>query len=210
VNERFANHHPPRGCPPTPAAPVASGAMAAFDVAMNTQWMEALDIDSGRLYYIHLATHQTSWDCPEGFLVRSRLVDALASTLASGGAGGGEGEAAFLARVRERFPPPASPPPAASAAELDSLRAQLEALRVESDALSQNHAYVSEDVEVARREKARLEETVATLRATLRDAGLPDPTAPTSLAAVGKAPTWKRGVSHAPAPSPRRARAPHP
>ena len=87
----------------------------SFDASVNDDWMEALDVGSGRLYFVQLEKNasgdsvkpsgETSWEPPKGFLVRQQLVHALARALAAGD------DASFLSRVRERFPPPSTPPP---------------------------------------------------------------------------------------------------
>ena len=68
---------------------LAGPKMASFDSAVNMAWMEALDVGTGRLYYIKLQTNETSWECPEGFLERKALVAAHAKALTEGGSVGG-------------------------------------------------------------------------------------------------------------------------
>lgn len=104
--------------------------MASFAEDTNMAWMEALDVGSSRLYFIKLDNNETSWECPPGFLVRKDLVRQHAKLLqevASGGGGKADmDDAAFLARVRERFPPPAVPPPGEDATALQARVAVLE------------------------------------------------------------------------------------
>ena len=77
------------------------------DRAVNERWMEALDTTTGRVYFLELEmndagevrpTGSTAWEPPPGFLTRNDLLAALLD------------DDAFLARVRQRFPPPATPP----------------------------------------------------------------------------------------------------
>jgi hypothetical protein len=110
----------------------------SFKPAVNTEWLEAIDTGTGRLYFVRLEHSEngesvrpqgeTSWTPPDGFLVRQQLVTALSNALASGGGKPAEdNEAMFLAKVRQRFPPPSTPPPAnADTAELKARIAQLE------------------------------------------------------------------------------------
>jgi hypothetical protein len=79
-----------------------------IDRAVNERWMEALDTATGRIYFIELEANSlgdvrpsgnTEWQAPKGFLTRMELVAALTD------------DAAFLSRVRHRFPPPSAPPP---------------------------------------------------------------------------------------------------
>jgi len=89
-------------------------------VGVNSSWLEALDPGSGRLYYVDLTTHQTAWEAPPTFSDRKQLAVAqhilaaeiaVAESQAAEGGAGGLDEAAFLARIRQRFPPPTTPPP---------------------------------------------------------------------------------------------------
>ena len=111
-----------------------------FDSEVNERWMEALDVGSGRLYFVRLEKNsagdsvkpqgETSWEPPSGFLVRQQLVHALAKALAK------DSDSAFLARVRERFPPPqTAPPPAAADDDVKQLHAQIAQLESEKAAL---------------------------------------------------------------------------
>ena len=149
-------------------------------------WMEALDVGSGRLYFIRLADNTTSWEQPEGFLTRKELVTAHAQLLQSSTGD----EASFMARVRERFPPPVAPPPASAAPELEEqvrqLTTQVEQLMTASAA--------------ARSEKLALEATVERLSAggcAEGDAPPPSCVAPPMLGTAAKMPggSWKRGAS---------------
>lgn len=96
---------------------------AQFSAHVNLSWMEALDVDSGRLYYVRIQeaattneqgdvrpTGETSWDPPEGFMVRRELCEALSAALISSRANGSTttDEESFLAKVRARFPPPSA------------------------------------------------------------------------------------------------------
>ena len=157
----------------------------SFDASVNDDWMEALDVGSGRLYFVQLEKNasgdsvkpsgETSWEPPKGFLVRQQLVHALARALAAGD------DASFLSRVRERFPPPSTPPPgnapvaataatAADAEELARLRAQV--AQLESD-------------------KAAL-----LTRAETAEASIPQlPPRPPMLGEMSKPGSWKRGAS---------------
>ena len=91
---------------------------AAFNEAINKEWMEALHVETGRLYYVRLEaiaidgieavkpTGETSWTPPNGFLVRQELCKALTVAIAKS-----EDESAFIDKVKQRFPPPVEPPP---------------------------------------------------------------------------------------------------
>merc|ERR1719197_1773706 len=92
-------------------------AAASFQREVNETWMEAIDTDSHRLYFVKLEVSEagdavrpqgeTAWEAPPGFLVRHELVAALSSVVQpSGGSAevAQEDEDAFLAKVRERFP----------------------------------------------------------------------------------------------------------
>lgn len=115
---------------------------AGFDAAVNQRWLEALDVNSGRIYFMELElnaagdvrpTGQTSWEAPPGFLVRREMIMYLQSALQA------LEDDAFLAKVRDRFPPPSTGTPAerevmqlrARVAELEASRAEL-ASRVEA------------------------------------------------------------------------------
>ena len=111
---------------------MAAAEPKAFDAAVNLAWMESFDASSGRLYYIQRETNETSWECPPGFCERRALVAAHAKVL-SGGSGPSD-EAAFLARVRDKFPPP---PPAADADELATMRHTIQQLLADKAALEQ-------------------------------------------------------------------------
>ena len=106
----------------------ASGAAAlkTFEPSVNETWMEALDTASGRLYFVKLEVSasgdavkpqgDTSWQPPAGFLVRHELVAALSVALdnqnnssSSGAGGSADDEAAFIEKVKQRFPPPSTP-----------------------------------------------------------------------------------------------------
>ena len=114
-------------------------ASVAINSAINSEWIEALDPATQRMYFISLATHQTAWEPPEGFLDRKELtakVESLSSEVSRLEAECSD--AAFLQRVRDTFPPPATPPPAAGGgdgaasaaleAENAELRARVQAL----------------------------------------------------------------------------------
>jgi len=168
--------------------------MTTFDPSVNTAWMEALDMGSGRLYYIKLDTNETSWECPSQFLVRADLVAAHATALeqlrqhpAASAADGDD--AAFLARVLERFPPPLTPPPAGDAST--ALQAQVQRLEREKAALEQQVTQLSAAAQKASAEKAALEQTVAQLN-TVSASGAPPSCASPSGA---KPPSCKRGAS---------------
>ena len=137
-----------------------------FDDAVNTSWLEALDITTGRIYFVHLEskdgelvrpTGKTSWDAPPGFLVRRELVGYLRSALNAV-----DDEAAFLAKVRDRFPPP--PIPTTPEREVEQLRAR-----------------VAQVEEACAELKARAEAAEANAQSQAGESQAP--------------PTWKRGAS---------------
>lgn len=182
--------------------------MGSFDAEVNNSWMEALDVGTGRFYFIRLATNETSWERPAGFLDRKDLVRAHAEVLASTStAAPAMDDATFLARVRERFPPPAMPPKA-NDGELQALKARVAALEGENASLQTS-------VAEARTEKTALEQTIETLQLSM-GAAPPSCVAPPSftmqtsanrgsltrlppalgtLDEGGKPPSWKRGAS---------------
>lgn len=149
----------------------------AFNRQVNETWMEALDVGSGRLYFVKLEVNrsgdvrplgETSWEAPEGFLVRRDLCAALAD--ASAQAQKQESDEEFMARVRQRFPPPATPPPSSAAeVELERLRYQASQFEGERIALQQ-----------------RVQQLEAQLAAAT-PAAAPSPGMPK--------PSWKRGAS---------------
>ena len=172
--------------------------MATTFATVNTEWMEALDVDSGRFYFIKLDSNETSWECPPGFLIRKDLVAAHAKLIGSG-AGANSGcmtapidDIAFLARVRERFPPPVTPQ-SGGGDDVNELK-KLKAKVVEMDA---QKADLQAALTAATSEKALLEQTLETLSAgPSMGAAPPSCVAPPMLsAAEAMLPTWKRGAS---------------
>jgi len=171
---------------------MAEPALRAGWEGVNSQWMEALDVESGRLYYIRIEmnsahdvrpTGETAWEAPPGFLVRGELVAALSKAQSEV-----NDEAAFLARVRQRFPPPPSPPPATvSPTEVVSLRQQLAKLDAEKQEL---------ELAVSQAQAAADAANAARLAAEARaaaGAGASMPAPP--LGAALQRPSWKRGAS---------------
>mmetsp|Transcript_8508 Transcript_8508/g.17241 ORF Transcript_8508/g.17241 Transcript_8508/m.17241 type:complete len:230 (-) Transcript_8508:580-1269(-) len=175
-----------------------------FDTAVNTAWMEALDMGTGRLYFIKLDNNETSWECPPNFKVRVDLVaehaKALESLKSGGPSSAGVDDCAFLARIRERFPPPATPPPAGGNGNSAALKAQVEQLQRDKLALQEQVERLKVAAETASAEKATLEQTVEqlTLNAAAVSAGggaPPSCVGPPSLGSGPKAPSWTRGAS---------------
>ena len=77
-------------------------ASVAINSAINSEWIEALDPATQRMYFISLTTHQTAWEPPEGFLDRKELtakVESLSSEVTRLEAECSD--AAFLQRVKE-------------------------------------------------------------------------------------------------------------
>jgi hypothetical protein len=140
--------------------------MASFDTAVNTAWMEALDMSSRRLYFIKLDTNETSWECPTDFKVRVDLVAEHAKALESMRSGStsavGEGDATFLSRVRERFPPPATLPPAGG--DSSALKAQVQQLEREKAALQDQVERLAAAAQTASAERSTLEQTIEQLQ----------------------------------------------
>jgi hypothetical protein len=172
--------------------------MATTFATVNTEWMEALDVGSGRFYFINLNSNETSWECPPGFLIRKDLVAAHAKLIGSG-AGANSGcmtapidDIAFLARVRERFPPPVTPQ-SGGGDDVNELK-KLKAKVVEMDA---QKADLQAALTAATSEKALLEQILETLSAgPSMGAAPPSCVAPPMLsAAEAMLPTWKRGAS---------------
>ena len=172
--------------------------MAAFDEQTNLAWMEALDVGSGRLYFIKLANNETSWECPSGFLVRTDLVHAHAKLLSNGSGSRAEmGDEEFLARVRQRFPPPSTPQLTPSDPEaLSALQLRVTELETENAALRAAAAKAST-------EKAGLVQTIEQLSLAPTNVGTAPPScvgppscvAPPALGNGVKPPSWQRGAS---------------
>ena len=130
--------------------------------------MEALDVGSGRLYFVRLEYNadgdvrpigETSWERPPGFLLRREMCQEMSNALTSkSSAPAAESDEVFLARVRQRFPPPATPPP--TELEIQSLRQRL----AEAEARASNSSQ-------------------------------PATKPPPMLADANQRPSWKRGAS---------------
>ena len=163
-----------------------SGARAAasFERKVNEEWMEAIDAASNRLYYVRLELSPagdsvrphpegiTSWDAPNGFLGRLDLVAALSSAIHGAST---DDEAAFLAKVRARFPPPSTPPSASAAErELAELRHRVVQLEEEKKALF-----------------ARVEAAAVAQVTNMSTSGAPPP----ASGQAAERPSWKRGAS---------------
>ena len=172
--------------------------MATTFATVNTEWMEALDVDSGRFYFIKLDSNETSWECPPGFLIRKDLVAAHAKLIGSV-AGANSGcmaapidDTAFLAHVRKRFPPPVTPQSwgGDDVKELNKLKAKVAELEAQK-------ADLQAALTATTSEKALLEQTLEAL-STCGSMGAAPPScvAPPMLsAAEAMLSSWKRGAS---------------
>lgn len=155
--------------------------------------MEALDVGSGRLYFVRLETNaagdsvrplgETSWEQPEGFLVRQELVAALSATLHERGGAPTEDDATFLAKVRERFPPPSTPPP--SGRDVAELLERVRQLEAEKAALAERAEAAEEEAAAARSQAS----------APPMGSSAPSCGVPPALGNVLQRPSWKRGAS---------------
>jgi len=92
---------------------------------VNSKWLEALDSSSGeqRVYYIDRSTQETAWVPPEPFMDRSALAASYMALVAEIERSELEcdDDAAFLSKVRQRFPPPPRQPPGAKPASSGSV-----------------------------------------------------------------------------------------
>ena len=160
-------------------------ASVAINSAINSEWIEALDPATQRMYFISLTTHQTAWEPPEGFLDRKELtakVETLSSEVSRLEAECSD--AAFLQRVRDTFPPPATPPPAAGGGDGGAASAALEA----------ENAELRARVQALERELAAA--APAPVKAARRGTAPPSLVMPPPLPGVAPPkPQWARGAS---------------
>ena len=176
--------------------PMAEPLLRAGWEGVNSEWMEALDVGSGRLYFIRMEmngahdvrpTGLTEWEAPPGFLVRGELVAALSKAQSEV-----NDDAAFLARVRQRFPPPPPPPPAAaSPTEVASLRQQVAKLEAEKQEMELAVSQANAAADAANAARLAAEARAAAGAGGASASSTPAP----PLGSALQRPSWKRGAS---------------